>query len=201
MAYFIVIENGGTVSDRDAASAAINVTLGELAKLRRSRAKRDAVIHIVTTANPTEVSWSGTPAQLYEQGHTVLEKVAFRDTCSDLELAWEQVYLTAEVSMPDEMRIISIGPMIHAGFPCDQGDRTISLPQPAPKDLKLGDLAERASQLLLLNVHPDQDNIYVALLRDRGVLERAAKGELHFDLMDPARTKASLGRILKERRS
>jgi len=195
-AVFLVIENGGVVTDRDAAKTTTDFVLGEIVKLRRRRATRDTQIHIVLTANPTEVSWSGTAQQLFEQGQTVMDMIEFKDTCSDLSLAWGQVKLTTRITMPDEYQLIAIGPMIHAGFPCDQGDTTISLPQDVPKDLMLGELASAASVVRLLNVHADQDEVYLDYLRDVGLVERARNGEVDFDLMDTARTRAAHGNIM-----
>ena len=199
IAIFLVVENGGVVTDRKAAETSINYLLGELVKFRRRRATRHALIHIVLSANPTEVTWSGTPAQLYEQGHAVLELIKFKDTCSDLVLAWEQVELTTRITMPDEIRLIGIGPMVNASFPCDEGDTTIKLPQPAPKKLALAGLAKKASQITLLNVHADQDAVYLNYLQKAGILRRAKKGEIEFDLMDAARTRAANGKILEGR--
>ncbi|MEM7547703.1 MAG: hypothetical protein AAF367_19425 [Pseudomonadota bacterium] len=195
---FIVIENGGVVQDREGQMHATSSLLGEIAQLRRRKATRDTQIHIVLTANPTEVSWSGTPQQLFEQGHAVLERIAFVNTCSDLVRAWAQVDTTRRITYPDEFDLIGIGPMIHAGFPCGQGGE-ISLPQAAPRELRLGALAREASRVRLLLVHPDQDEIYLTHLEAAGVLERARSGELDFDVMDAARTQAASGAILERK--
>jgi hypothetical protein len=80
-------------------------------------------------------------------------------------LAWDQVRVTARITMPDEIDLIAIGPAIHAGFPCDQGERIITLPQPAPEGLKLGEIAASARLLRLFNVHPDQDEVYATTSR------------------------------------
>jgi hypothetical protein len=199
IAIFVVIENGGVVTDRKTAETSVNFLLGELIKLRRRKATRKALVHIILSANPTEVTWSGTPEQLFQQGHSVLELIKFKDTCSDLVLAWNQVDLTKRITMPDEVRLIGIGPMINASFPCDEGDTTIKLPQPAPSGLKFAKLAKEATQIKLLNVHADQDEVYLTYLDRAGVTARAQKGELDFDLMDAARTRAANGKILEAR--
>ena len=196
---FIVIENGGTVTDREAAQETIEYVLGEVSELRRRRATRDSPVHILLTASPTEVSWSGTPQSLYEQGHAVMELIRFRDTCSDLVLAWDQAALTARITMPVDLQLIGIGPLIHAGFPCDE-NTTISLPQGAPKALKLGELAAQASLIRMLNVHADQDAVYLDYFEGFGVLDRVRSGEASFDLMDAARTRARHGQILDTER-
>ena len=52
--------------------------------------------------------------------------------------------------------------------------------------------------LRLVNVHPDQDEALLEHLESAGVMDRVATGALDFDLLDPARTRANLGNILKE---
>lgn len=112
-AVYLVIENGGTVSDREAAMVTIRATLAELVELRRRRDTRHAVIRIVLTANPTEITWTGTPDDLQEKGLKVLNLISFKNTCSDLVRAWSQVDLAARISRPDDMLlIISMGGMI-----------------------------------------------------------------------------------------
>lgn len=198
-AIFLVIENGGVVTDKDAASETIRFMLGELVQLRQNRGTRNTQIHIIATANPTEVAWSGSPQQLFEEGEAVLERLAFKDTCSDLMLAWDQVSITAQITMPEEITLLGIGPLIHAGFPCDDEAATIALPQAAPDGLKLGPLALQAKFVRLLNVHADQDEAYLTYLQETGVLAKARAGELDFDLMDGARTRSAQGRILGEK--
>lgn len=198
-ALFVVIENGGVVQDPETASSIISYTLGELTELRRRRATRDTQIHLIMSASPTEIAWSGTPAQLEEQGHGVLALATeFRSTCSDLTLAYEQVALTLRITRPIDVTIINIGPFINAPYPCDQGDGLITLPQVVTPDVQLGALAMEASMLLLVNVHPDQDEALLEHLESAGVMDRVATGALDFDLLDPARTRANLGNILKE---
>lgn len=198
-AIFLVIENGGVVTDRQAAMETVTATLGELVELRRRRSLRDAQISIVLTASPTEIAWSGTPDQLREQGRSVLNLISFLDTCSDLVRAWEQVDLTARISRPDDMMLIGIGPVINAGFPCDQDGGLITLPQAVPAEVKLGELGAAASLIRLLNVHPDQDEMIVNDFEASGVMERARGGFTDFDLLDPAQTRARLGSVLKDR--
>ncbi|KUJ77229.1 hypothetical protein [Ruegeria profundi] len=198
-AIFVVIENGGVVQDTESASAAISFTLGELTELRRRRATRETQVHLILSASPTEIAWSGTPAQLEEQGHEVFALVTdFRATCSDLTLAYEQVALTQRITRPSDVTIINIGPFINAPYPCDQGDGLITLPQAVSPDVQLGVLALEARQLRLVNVHPDQDQVLLDHLEAAGVMDRVAAGALSFDLLDPARTRASLGNILGE---
>ncbi len=194
--FFVVFENGGVVTDPDGQMAAARLTLSELTDLRRRRATKDSTIHIITSANPTEITWSGTPDQLYEQGASVMKALAIRPTCSDLALAWEQVRTTVRITRPDDLRLIGIGPFIHAGYPCDEGDGLITLPQAVPPAVHLGAMAMGASFLRLLNVHADQDEMVLEHLEGAGAIARVTAGELDFDLMDKARTISNLGSIL-----
>ncbi|PRY94794.1 hypothetical protein BCF33_0394 [Hasllibacter halocynthiae] len=194
--FFIVIENGGVVTDPEGQMVTARHLLGELTELRRRRATRDSTIHIITSANPTEITWSGTPEQLSQQGAHVLEAIQFRPTCSDLNLAWQEVRNNVRITRPDDLRLVQIGPFIHAGYPCDEGDGLITLPQAVPADVQLGSLAVEASFLRLLNVHADQDEMVLEHLESAGALEHARAGALDFDLMDAARTRSNLGSIL-----
>jgi len=194
--FFVVIENGGVVTDPENQMETARQTLGELTDLRRRRAMRDATIHIITSANPTEITWSGTPEQLYAQGSVVMEAIQVRSTCSDLTLAWQEVRNNVRITRPDDLRLLQIGPAIHAGYPCDEGDGLITLPQAVPAEVQLGSLALEASFLRLLNVHADQDEMVLEHLESAGALARVSNGALDFDLMDKARTTSNLGNIL-----
>jgi hypothetical protein len=196
-AVFVVIENGGVVQDTEFTALVVTRTLGELVQLRRKKATRETQIHIVLSASPTEIAWSGTPDDLEEQGFAVLElATTFRPTCSDLTLAYEQVAMTRRVTRPSSMRIVAIGPVINAPYPCDEGDGVITLPQALSSDVLLGQLALEADQLRLVGVHADQDEAVLDHLEAAGVMDRANDGHLDFDLMGPARTKAALGHIM-----
>jgi hypothetical protein len=198
-AVYLVIENGGVVTDREAAMIVTRATLAELVELRRRRETRDAIITIVLSASPTEVAWSGTPQQLIDQAQAVLNLITFRDTCSDLVRAYEQVDLSAKVSRPDDTILINVGPFIHAGYPCGEGEAVITLPQAVPPEVKLGELGNHASLIRFLNVHPDQDEMIVNDLEASGVMERARGGMTDLDLLDPAQTRARIGSLLEER--
>ena len=114
LSLYFVIENGGVIGDAEAAMITIKHALAEATNLRGSRKTRNAEISIVLTANPTQITWSGTPQQLLDNAAAVLELIAFRNTCSDLALAFGQVATTVELTFPDELRLYWIG----AGHPC-----------------------------------------------------------------------------------
>lgn len=197
-AVFMVIENGGTVTQQEELAEHINFLLGEMTDWRKKKASRNVQINIILSANPTEISWSGTPEQLFMQGHQVLELIAFQATCSDLELAWREAQLAIRADRPSSYQLIGIGPMIHAGFPCDQGDNIIRLPQPVPDNLVLGQLALEAERLVLLGVHADQDEIYLDHFESIGVMDRVQAGEVRFGFLDMARARAAQGDVLGE---
>ena len=198
-AVFFVIENGGTVQNREEMIKNINYLFGEATKWRRKRDTKGTIINVILTTNPTEVTWSGTPEQLYLQGHEVMELIQFKPTCSDLRLAWKEVEQATRSAMPVSLQLIGVGPMIHAGFPCDEGETTIHLPQAVPDGLALGDLAMQADRLLLVGVHADQDEVYLDYLEHTGVLARVRAGKMRFDLLDNARARASRGSMLEDR--
>jgi hypothetical protein len=194
-AIFVVIENGATVQNRAAVRETLRHLLGQLTELRRRRATRAVQISIILTANPTTVTWSGTPAQLLSQAAEVMEMIAFRETCSDLVLAWEQVETTLRITAAPEYRLYAVGPGIHAGFPCSGEARTVTLPQAVPA-MRLGDLDFNATVFKMFNLHPDQDEMFLAYAERAGILARADDGHLVFDLLDAARTRAQLADLL-----
>ncbi|MEM1149928.1 MAG: hypothetical protein AAGI03_05125 [Pseudomonadota bacterium] len=196
LAIFVVVESGGTVQDQEAVRTTAHHVLAELTELTSRRANRDAEISIILTSAPSSVAWSGTPRTLQKNPQLAMDSIQFRQTCSDLRLAWDQVGLLQQITMPDRSWLIAIGPQIHAGFPC--GDDEISLPQPAPLGLKLTDLALNAERVRLLEVHPDQMEVMVSLMRSSGVLQQAHDGALDFNLMDPSRTHAKRGKLLSD---
>ena len=53
----------------------------------------------------------------------------------------------------------------------------------------------------MMDVHADQDDVYLQYFKSIGVLERARNGAIDFALMDEARTRANYGRLLQETRS
>lgn len=193
LAIILVVENGGTVQHSESVREAASHLLAEITQLRRHRATRDAEITLILSAAPTQVSWSGTPEQLLMDAEGVLALVEVRPTCSDIVRAWQQAETVLRVTMPDEVRLYSIGPAIQAGFPCD--GQTISLPQAVPPEMALARLAEQASVLRLLEVHPDQDEMLLAYLEANGLLERARTGQMQLDILDEARTRARLGNL------
>jgi len=197
-AIFVLIENGGTIApeDQDEARLTINHLLHQLSKLDRRKATRNAQIHIVLSALPNRISWSGTPAQLLEQAAQVQELITFKPTYSDLVIAFEQIETTFNLTRPDKTRLYWVGPTIHVPFQDADGEIEIKVPQELPEVLALAALAPHLSTLKILRVHADQDQVLQAYLATLGVFKRAGDGSLDFELLGVAQTKSNLSDLL-----
>ena len=194
---FLVLENGGTATDAEGLQETLRQTLGELSKIFRRRAARETEIVIISTADPTTAFWSGPVKDLKGHARLILEAAAVRNTCSDLLMAYDEVDTLRQIIAPDEHWIIHVGGLIHAGFPCHEDEAAITVPQPAPPGLKLGQLAADAALVRLLHVHPDQDPVYLGVMKSAGVVEKGHSGTLDFDLRDVERTRSAYGKLLK----
>ena len=198
-AIFVLIENGGTVAENeqgDAKDSALHL-FQQLTKLERRKATRSAQIHIVLSASPNRIAWSGTPSQLLAQANDVKNIITFKPSFSDLVMAFEQIETTINLTQPDDIRLYWIGPVIHVPFQVS-GDKPIdvSVPQEIPSELALFDFADRLSVLRIMRVHPDQDQVLQAYLASIGVLKRARSGGLDFSLLGIAQTKSRLKTLL-----
>ncbi len=70
---FVLVENGGTILEEDQGEA-LNTTLNlfqQLTTLGRRRATKNTQIHVVLSALPNRIAWSGTPDQLMAQAEDV----------------------------------------------------------------------------------------------------------------------------------
>ena len=198
-AIFVLIENGGTVAENeqgDAKNSALHL-FQQLTKLERRKATRSAQIHIVLSASPNRIAWSGTPSQLLAQANDVKNIITFKPSFSDLVMAFEQIETTINLTQPDDIRLYWIGPVIHVPFQIS-GDKPIdvSVPQEIPSELALSDFADRLSVLKIMRVHPDQDQVLQAYLASIGVLKRARSDDLDFSLLGIAQTKSRLKTLL-----
>ena len=198
-AVFVLIENGGTVAENeqdDAKESALHL-FQQLTKLARKKATRSAQIHIVLSASPNRIAWSGTPSQLLAQANDVKNIITFKPSFSDLVMAFEQIETTINLTQPDDIRLYWIGPVIHVPFQVS-GDKPIdvSVPQEIPSELALSAFADRLSVLKIMRVHPDQDQVLQAYLASIGVLKRARSGDLDFSLLGIAQTKSRLKTLL-----
>lgn len=195
---FILIENGGTVPEEDQAHAkntALHL-LQQVSDLARHKTTRDAQVHLILTATPNRLAWSGTPAQLLAQARTVKELITFQSSFSDLVMAFEQVGATIDLSGTDKVRLYVIGPFIHVPFQSSDHPIDIHLPQAVPPALALPDILDHIHVLKFMNVHDDQDMALLTYLRSVGVTQRAQTGELDFSLKGAAQTKAALNDLL-----
>jgi len=195
---FVLIENGGTVAQSDhidALDTALHL-FQQLTKLAHRKATRNAHIHIVLSASPNRIAWSGTPGQLFAQAEDVKNTIVFKPSFSDLVMTFEQIETTINLTQPDTLHLYWIGSTIHVPFQSTDDPIEVTVPQDVPDDLALARFADRLSVLKIMRVHPDQDQILQAYLASLGVLKRARTGELDFSLLGVAQTKSRLKTLL-----
>jgi len=195
---FVLVENGGTIMEEDQGEA-LNTALNlfqQLTTLGRRRATKNVKIHIVLSAVPNRITWSGTPGQLLAQAEDVKNLITFKRSFSDLVMAFEQIETTVNLTQPDTIRLYWIGTTIHVPFQTTDKKIEVEVPQEVPSNLALSRLSARLSSLKIMRVHPDQDKILQAYLASLGILERARKGELDFSLLGVAQTKSRLKTLL-----
>lgn len=195
---FVLVENGGTIMKEDQGEA-LNTTLHllqQLTSLNRRRATKNSQIHIILSAAPNRVAWSGTPDQLLEQAEDVKNLIIFKRSFSDLVMAFEQIETTVNLSQPDAIRLYWVGTTIHVPFQASDELIEVEVPQEVPSNLALSRLSSRLITLKIMRVHPDQDQILQAYLASLGILERARKGEVDFLLLGEAQTKSRLKTLL-----
>jgi hypothetical protein len=195
---FVLIENGGTIDSEDqdeALNTALHL-LQQLTLLGRRKATNNIQIHIILSALPNRIAWSGTASQLLTQAEDVKNLIVFKPSFSDLVMAFEQIETTMNLTQPDTIRLYWIGTTVHVPF--QQGDAPIDIevPQEVPSELALGNLANKLTTLKIMRVHPDQDKVLQAYLGSLGILKRARSGELDFELLGDAQTKSRLNTLL-----
>ncbi|MBT2970526.1 MAG: hypothetical protein KME56_12405 [Candidatus Thiodiazotropha sp. (ex Ctena orbiculata)] len=195
---FVLIENGGTVaeSDRDAAMNTVLHLFQQISTLERRKATRYAQVHVVLSASPNRIAWSGTPSQLLAQAEDVKNLVVFKPSFSDLVMAFEQIETTINLTQPGAIRLYWIGPTVHVPFQSSGDKIEVSVPQEIPSNLALPRFADRLSVLKIIRVHPDQDQVLQAYLASLGILKRARSGSLEFSLLGDAQTKSTLKALL-----
>ncbi|WP_241086680.1 hypothetical protein [Candidatus Vondammii sp. HM_W22] len=196
---FVLVENGGTIMEEDQEEA-LNTALHlfqQLTTLGLRKATKNTQIHIVLSALPNRIAWSGTPDQLLTQAEDVKNLITFNPSFSDLVMAFEQIETTVNLTQPDAIRIYWIGTTIHVPLQAS-GDKPIEVevPQEVPSNLALSRLSSRLGALKIMRVHPDQDQILQAYLTSLGILERTRKGEIDFSLLGEAQTKSRLKTLL-----
>ena len=197
-AIFVLIENGGTILSEEQEDA-LNVSLHllqQLTKLGRRKASQNTQIHILLSALPNRISWSGTPRQLLEQAEHVKNLITFRQTFSDLVMAFEQIETTINLTQPDSVQLYWIGSAINVPFQDDKSLIEVKVPQEVPANLALGNFASRLKTLKIMRVHPDQDKMLQAYLSSIGILKRAKSGDLDFALLGNAQTSSRIKNLL-----
>ncbi len=198
-AIFVFLENGGTVA-ADEQEDALNATLyllGQLTKLGRRHATRNTAVHIICSATPNLIAWSGTPGQLLGQAEDIKNLLTFKPSFSDLGVAFEQIETTINLTQPDTVRLYWIGPCIDVPFQSSgEGEINVRVPKEIPADLALANFADRLTTLKIYRVHPDQDQMMQAYLEPLGILKRAKSGDLRFSLLGAAQTKSKINDLL-----
>ncbi len=197
-AIFVLIENGGTIAEEDydeALKTSLNL-LQQLTKLGRRKATRHAQIHIVLSALPNRITWSGNAQQLMEQAKQVKDLIAFKKSFSDLVMAFDQINTTINLTQPDLVRLYWVGTTIHVPFQDTNAPINVEVPQEVPANLALAKFADRLSALKIYRVHADQDQIFQAYLGSLGLLAKAKKGGLDFTLLGDAQTRSHINSLL-----
>lgn len=195
---FVLIENGGTIDSEDqdeALNTALHL-LQQLTSLGRRKATNNIQIHIILSALPNRIAWSGTASQLLSQAEDVKNLIVFKPSFSDLVMAFEQIETTMNLTQPDTIRLYWIGTTVHVPFQQGNAPIDIAVPQEVPSELALGNLANKLTTLKIMRVHPDQDKVLQAYLDSLGILKRARSGELDFELLGDAQTKSRLNTLL-----
>lgn len=199
-AIFVLIENSGTIAadDQDNALDVVLHLLQQLTKLARRKATKDAQIHILMTALPNQIAWSGTPDQLLKEAGDVKDLLTFKNSFSDLVIAFEQIDTTINLTQPSKVRLYWIGSTIHVPFQTTDKNSPIEVkvPQEVPANLALASFADRLSVLKIMRVHPDQDQMLQAYLGGAGILNRAKLGKIDFALQGAAQTQSRINDLL-----
>lgn len=195
---FVLIENGGTVAEEERGEAfetALNL-LQQITTLSRRKSTRKAQVHIVLSASPNRIAWSGTPGQLLKQAQTVKKLIVFKPSFSDLVMAFDQIETTINLAQDKAVRLYWIGSTVHVPFQQTNEEIEVKVPQPVPANLALAKFAERLSVLKIMRVHPDQDQVLQDYLLSIGVLGRSYSGELDFALLGEAQTRSHIKTLL-----
>ncbi|MFI0416403.1 MAG: hypothetical protein ACH255_19940 [Candidatus Thiodiazotropha sp.] len=195
---FVLIENGGTVAEneRDEAMETALQLLQQLTSLDRRKATRNAQVHIVLSASPNRIAWSGTPGQLLEQAQEVKKLIVYKPTFSDLVMAFEQIETTINLSQARVVRLYWIGSTVHVPFQIADSEIEVQVPQVVPHNLALRNFADRLSVFKIMRVHPDQDRVLQTYLISIDVMQRARSGALDFSLLGVAQTRSRLKTLL-----
>lgn len=198
-AIFILIENGGTIPPEEQQDA-LNVTfhlLQQITKLKRRKATKETQVHILLSALPNRIAWSGTPRQLLEQVQFIKDLITFKQSFSDLVMAFDQIETTINLTQPEKVRLYWVGSTIHVPFQLsDRSEISVKVPQQVPANLALANFADRLSVLKIMRVHPDQDHILQVYLASIGILSKAKSGILDFALMGDAQTRSKIDNLL-----
>lgn len=195
---FVLIENGGTIptEEQEGALDVVFHLLQQLTKMERRKATRNTQIHIILSALPNRLAWSGTPHQLIEQAQNIKDLITFKQSFSDLVMAFDQIETTINLTQPERSRLYWVGSTIHVPFQMsDNSEISVKVPQQVPP-LALANFADRLSVLKIMRVHPDQDQMLQEYLASIGVLSKAKSGDIDFALLGDAQTRSKIANLL-----
>jgi hypothetical protein len=199
-AIYVLIENGGTIppEEQEGALDVVFHLLQQLTKMERRKATRNTQIHILLSALPNRLAWSGTPRQLLEQAQDIKDLITFKQTFSDLVMAFDQIETTINLTQPERVRLYWIGSTINVPFQLADNNTAIEVkvPQEVPANLALANFADRLSVLKIMRVHPDQDQKLQAYLASIGILSKAKSGDIDFALLGNAQTRSRIENLL-----
>ncbi len=195
---FVLFENGGSVPAEEHADALDTMLhlLQQLSELGKRKATRETQINLITTALPNRIAWSGNARQLMEQAESIKAILEFKQSFSDIGMAFETINTTINIQRPDSVQLYTIGPFIDVPFQKTSEAIDVQVPQPIRSDLALPDFLDRLSILKFYRVHPDQIPMLNSYLAMQGVQSRAAKGDLEFVLLGAAQTRSNLTNML-----
>jgi len=199
-AIYVLVENGGSVqpSEQEAATTAVYHLLQQLMELDQRRATRHVIIHIVLSALPNRISFTGKPAQLRENVARLKSLITFKEqSFSDLVMAYKSIKTSIALSQPSAVSIYHIGSVINIPY-SQESEISVKVPQAIPDDLALPEIMEMAAvkTLKFYRVHPDQTTMLQEYLQMQGILQRSMDGTLDFALMGAAQTTSRLTDLL-----
>ncbi len=197
-AVFLLFENGGSVPanhQEEAFNTALHL-LQQFTHFADRKATQGIQINLVTSALPNRIAWSGTAKQLREQVDNVKAILTFKQSFSDIGMAFETIGTTIDIQQPTHVSLYTIGPFVNVPFQDIETEIEVKVPQAIPSDLALPDFLNRLTTLKIYRVHPDQVPTLNAYLTANGVQSRASKGMLDFTLLGEAQTRSNLNNLL-----
>ncbi len=195
---FVLFENGGSVpadEQAEAVQTALHL-LQQLSDLGKRKATREVQINLITSALPNRIAWSGNAHQLLEQAQSVKDILSFKESFSDIGMAFDTIKTTIDIQRPGSVQLYTVGPFINVPFQNTDQPIDVQVPQAIKIDLALTQFIDRLSVLKFYRVHPDQIPELNRYLTANAVQSRVVKGEIDFSLLGAAQTRSNLNDLL-----